>query len=71
MDSLIDWVGDNMEWLFSGIGVLVLSAVGGLVFKKRHTSSKQVIRSGDRSTNIQVGRDVNIETKNGNDAEAE
>ncbi|MBD3307715.1 hypothetical protein GF348_15135 [candidate division KSB3 bacterium] len=68
MEDFIAWVVENKNWLFSGVGMMVLAWVGRLIFKKASASSKQTIRSGDDSTNVQAGRDVHISTKRkGND----
>jgi len=70
LEKFVAWVIDNKEWLFSGVGVVVVVWVGRLIFKKTFASSTQTIRSGDSSTNVQAGRDVNIATKKkGNDVE--
>ena len=63
MDEFAAWVIDNKQWLFSGVGVVVVTLMGRLIFKKRYASSTQTIRSGDSSTNVQAGRDVNIGTE--------
>ena len=70
MEEFVAWVIDNKQWLFSGTGLVVVAWMGRLIFKKRHASSTQTIRSGDTSTNVQAGQDVNIGTKKkGNDVE--
>ncbi len=70
MEDFVTWVIENKKWLFSGVGVVVFVWVGRLIFKKASVSSTQTIRSGDSSTNVQAGRDVNIATKKkGNDVE--
>ena len=70
MEDFVAWVIDNKEWLFSGVGLVFVAWVGRLIFKKTYASSRQAIRSGDGSTNVQAGRDVNIATrKMGNDVE--
>jgi len=70
LEEFVAWVIDNKQWLFSGVGLVVVAWVGRLIFKKRYASSTQTIRSGDSSTNVQAGRDVNIGTKKkGNDVE--
>lgn len=53
------WLLDNIEWIFSGIGVLILSVLVGLFLKRRQTP-KQVIYSGTRSNNIQTTGDVTM-----------
>jgi hypothetical protein len=70
LKEFVAWVVDNKQWLFSGAGFVVIAWVGRLIFKKTYPSSTQTISSGDSSTNVQAGRDVNIATKKkGNDVE--
>lgn len=69
--EFVDWVVDNKQWLFSGVGIVVVAWVLRLILKKRYASSIQTIRSGDTSTNVQAGRDVRIWTKQRNDVEDE
>ncbi|WP_288342882.1 hypothetical protein [uncultured Roseivirga sp.] len=56
----MDWIIENKEWIFSGIGVFVLGIVYAF-FKKRKKSKslKMKQKSGDNSTNIQIGGDYN------------
>ena len=63
MEELIACVFKNKEWLFSGIGVAVGAWLVRLIFNKTSASSLQTLRSGNSSTNIQAGRDVNLRTK--------
>jgi hypothetical protein len=68
--KVFDWLIQNEQWLFSGIGVAVVSWIGALIFKGNNSSSSQTIRSGNNSTNFQAGRDVNIgSNKKGTDVE--
>ena len=56
----MQWIIDNKEWLFSGIGVFVLSGFVTLLIKKRNNRTlKMKLRSGNNSKNIQVGGDYN------------
>jgi histone H3/H4 len=57
---MIDWLITNKEWVFSGIGILILSGVTKFIihiFKKRNTSAKmesrRTINMGDYSTYIE------------------
>jgi hypothetical protein len=56
----MEWILANKEWLFSGIGILIL---GLLIkqFKKKKTlkAIKMKQKSGSNSTNIQIGGDYN------------
>ncbi|GHA12580.1 hypothetical protein GCM10008090_23120 [Arenicella chitinivorans] len=67
MEDFITWgtgvVVANKEWLFSGVGVVVLACIGRFFFNKRSASLTQTIKSGNSSSNVQVGRDVNIGMK--------
>ena len=66
MENILAWVGSNKEWLFSGIGVLIISTVITLFIRHRK-SSKQIQKSGSNSVNIQVGGNLNISSKDTND----
>jgi hypothetical protein len=57
---MIDWLITNKEWIFSGIGILILSGVVRwiiYIFKRRNTSAKtesqRIINMGDHSTYIE------------------
>ena len=55
------WVIENVEWIFSGIGVTILMAIIGIFIKKKsEAKNSQSINSGNDSINIQGGQDVNI-----------
>ena len=55
MDALIQWLIDNKNWIFSGIGVFVISF---FFLKKSGRSQKQ--KSGSGSINLQSHGDINI-----------
>jgi hypothetical protein len=54
----MNWIFENKEWLFSGIGVIIISTILGFFLNKR--KPQQSIKSGDFSHNFQSGRDLNI-----------
>lgn len=57
----LEWIIENASWIFDGIGVTVLAAIVGLFFKKKlDNQNTQTINSGNNSTNIQGGKDVNV-----------
>lgn len=56
----MDWLMEHVKWVFSGIGVVGLTVLGGLLFNKKKEKSSQSIQSGHSSKIIQSGRDVNI-----------
>lgn len=53
---MLEWILNNKDWLFSGIGVSIISVLF-IMFKKK---GGQNINSGNNSTNIQGGDDMNI-----------
>ncbi len=64
---IMDWLVENKEWLFSGIGVAIGAAVIGRFFRTRYKKDSnvtQVQRSkGKNSPNIQSGRDTHYSQK--------
>ena len=63
MEQVIAWLCENKEWFFSGAGLTIIWVIW-LVMRclcgKKHQSSKQAIKSGDHSVNIQAGEDITI-----------
>lgn len=60
MANLMQWMNDNKEWIFSGIGLAVIGLIWKFLFKEKSSSGRsQTIRSGRNSTNFQAGRDIN------------
>ena len=57
MEEIWSFIRTNKEWIFSGIGVAVISFIAYLLKTK---SPKQHQRGGRGSTNIQAGRDISI-----------
>jgi hypothetical protein len=55
------------EWVFSGIGGVVLASVVGFVFKRklagRSIRVKQSQRAGDNTSQVQAGRDISADRK--------
>ncbi|KON69631.1 hypothetical protein AKG34_13320 [Peribacillus butanolivorans] len=57
----MEWLIQNREWVFSGIGIVVISAVARLFFKNKSSEKiSQTIQSGDGSTNIQGVNNVSV-----------
>jgi hypothetical protein len=59
MNDALTWVIDNKEWLFSGAGIALITVLIAL-FRRRRDGLDQRQRSGANSTNLQSGRDINI-----------
>lgn len=60
--QIIDWFTSNKEWVFSGIGAVIIATIIAW-FLRRSSSKKQIQKSGNNSINIQVGDNLNIHTK--------
>lgn len=60
MDEILTLLKDNKEWLFSGVGVVIVAGIWRFFFKKRQAELTQTIQAGERSTNVQSGRDAHI-----------
>ncbi|NTU45044.1 MAG: hypothetical protein HGA99_05920 [Chlorobiaceae bacterium] len=59
----MNWLLDNKQWLFSGVGLGIVGLIGRLFYNKQQKTSSQTIRSGNNSTNFQAGNDINIGTR--------
>jgi hypothetical protein len=60
----VNWIADNHEWFFSGLGVSiifgVITLIGWLFFKKKSGDIiKQRQSAGDDANQSQVGKIVN------------
>ena len=55
----MNWLIENREWVFSGAGIAIIGAVGGLFWRSNaKKTSHQVIKAGDNSNNIQSNGNV-------------
>lgn len=57
VNAIIQWTADNVEWLFSGIGISALSALAVLL-RKRSSGTKQIATNSKNVT--QIGGDVTV-----------
>lgn len=63
MNSIVKWVIDNKEWVFSGVGVAIAGFIIGLILKKRVSGGeniKMTQKSGRNSFNYQSAGTMNI-----------
>lgn len=65
MNQIIEFIDKNKEWIFSGIGVLVVGGIGKFLFSQKEKSDVQKAKSGRNSTIIQTKGDVKY-TNQGN-----
>lgn len=58
MKTIIDWITNNKEWIFSGLGISVL----GLLIKifTKITNNKNIQKIKNNSNGIQIGGNLNI-----------
>lgn len=54
----MEWLSQNKDWIFSGVGVFFLGLVFAFFQKSKGKKRiKQKQKSGSNSTNIQIGGD--------------
>jgi hypothetical protein len=61
-NPVVEYLIANKEWIFSGVGVAVISWI---LFRKSASSTMNQ-KGGDNSTNIQVGLDFKNSNKDKN-----
>lgn len=62
----MEWIIENKEWIFSGIGVSAILVFGGIIFKKKRiddSNIQQKQKSGKNSINIQIGKIENTKDR--------
>ena len=52
------WICDNIQWVFSGIGIFIFSVIYHFLFKRKKSSLHQVQESGHNSVNFQAKGDI-------------
>lgn len=57
--KVLTWIINNKEWVFNGIGVIILSTIVGF-FVKQRSGNTQKQKSGRGSINIQSSGSLNI-----------
>ena len=57
---MVDWILNNRQWVFSGIGVAVLVGVVGWLRSRGKAGLVQKQRSGSNSANLQAGGNISI-----------
>lgn len=54
----MNWILNNKEWIFSGFAVAIPLSILGWFFASK--KNKQIQKSGNDSTNIQIGGNITI-----------
>jgi len=62
MKEIFNWICNNQEWIFSGIGVSITIFVLS-IFLKKNNGINQKAKSGNNSQITQVGHDYTIKNK--------
>jgi hypothetical protein len=57
----MNWINENMEWIFSGVGVAIITFIYNFFFQKKPVSQKQ--NGGKKSKNYQAGNNITINNK--------
>ncbi len=59
---MITWITKNYQWIFSGIGVLIISTLISLIFKSKKRKHRMIQKqqSGKNSINIQSTKEIKI-----------
>jgi len=58
----MQWIFNNKEWVFSGIGVFFMTVIFTVIYTKNKSNSQKQ-KSGSSSINIQAGGHINIGNK--------
>lgn len=56
---MIDWIIENKNWIFDGIGVAIFLTIIGVIFKNKSVAAMKQ-KAGDGSANFQASGDINI-----------
>lgn len=57
----MNWLMDNANWIFSGVGIVVFTGVGYVVKRILNREPQgQHQKAGSGSTAVQAGRDVHV-----------
>jgi len=59
---MIEFIYDNVQWIFSGIGVVVLTSVVGYIFNKRKKKGKSIIVKNSQRVKVKdnMNEEINV-----------
>ncbi len=49
---MFNYIGDNAEWIFSGIGVAIIGIIVGMVFRRKRKHRVRYVVVPDGSVNV-------------------
>lgn len=58
LTTTVSWLEENKQWVFSGIGVVIVTAFFKFFFKSSQLTQTQ--KSGKSSKNFMAGRDMKV-----------
>lgn len=62
----MDWIIQNKEWLFSGLGIAVISLIGGLIYNRKNAVKfipNEVNNNNSNVVNINVNDNISKSTR--------
>lgn len=57
---MVEWIVNNKEWAIGSTAGVVSAVIAIITLFRRRNGSSQSQTSGANSTNVQVGRDINL-----------
>jgi hypothetical protein len=64
LETITEFIGNSYTWVFSGAGIFILGGIIAFFKRKKSGGITQNQRSGNNSTNIQAGGNVEFTQKN-------
>ncbi|MGR5503782.1 hypothetical protein ACQKP3_23910 [Vibrio sp. DNB22_10_4] len=64
MESFLQLIVEHYQWVFSGVGIAIFGGVFALFKRSKASGITQTQKSGNNSTNIQAGGNVEFTKKN-------
>jgi len=57
---MLDWLCQNLQWVFSGVGVAIVTAIVGVIWKRRRKVATQQTVKGDHSVAMLAGHNAQV-----------
>ena len=58
MREILNWLNENKEWVFSGIGITVLISLGNVIFRKKDDVNNTSNTNSNNSTSIEANSNL-------------
>jgi hypothetical protein len=56
MENIISWILENKQWIFSGIGVFIISGIVAIIFRSKRKNKESEIDQTVNKGNVTVGK---------------